>query len=109
LISNKSLFLSNSITDDFRYVNFSRSNVDIGAEFNIRDGIFKVPVTGMFLIIIFLVKCIMKFFFLKMVVGVYLFTVHAMPLSNRPFRVQIHHNGISVGIISNGETKSLTI
>jgi hypothetical protein len=32
--------------DDFRYVNFSRSNVDVGADFNVRDGIFRVPVSG---------------------------------------------------------------
>ena len=37
---------SQSIYDDFRYVNFSRSNVDVGADFNIRDGIFRVPVSG---------------------------------------------------------------
>ena len=43
----KFLFFSKSIYDDFRYVNFSRSNVDVGADFNIRDGIFRVPVSGL--------------------------------------------------------------
>ena len=68
-----------SFYDDFRYINFSSANVNIGNAFDIRDGIFHVPVTGL-----------------------YLFSIHAMPMHDRPFKVQIHHNGKTVAAFANG-------
>ena len=47
--------------------------------FDIKDGIFRVEVTGL-----------------------YMFTVHALPMAEQPFMVQIHHNGQSVAAFSNG-------
>ena len=47
--------------------------------FDIKDGIFRVGVTGL-----------------------YMFTVHALPMAEQPFMVQIHHNGQSVAAFSNG-------
>ena len=60
-------------------MNFSRAHVNIGDGFDIKDGIFRVGVTGL-----------------------YMFTVHALPMAERPFMVQIHHNGQSVAAFSNG-------
>ena len=48
--------------------------------FDIKDGIFRVGVTGL-----------------------YMFTVHALPMAEQPFMVQIHHNGQSVAAFSNGK------
>ena len=70
-----------SFYDDFRYINFSRTLVNEGNGFDIRDGIFRVPVTGL-----------------------YMFTVHALPMEDRPFMVQIHLNDQSVAVFSNGES-----
>lgn len=70
-----------SFYDDFRYINFSRTLVNEGNGFDIRDGIFRVPVTGL-----------------------YMFTVHALPMEDRPFMVQIHLNDQSVAAFSNGES-----
>ena len=67
--------------DDFRYINFTKANVDTGNNFNIKDGIYTVPFTG-----------------------TYLLSVHGLPLKRRPFEVQIHRNGDSLAIVSNGET-----
>ena len=75
-----SCFFRASFYDDYRYINFSRANVNIGEGFAIKDGIFRVPVTGL-----------------------YLFTVNALPMKDRPFMVQIHHNGQSVAALSNGD------
>ena len=75
----KALIFRHSFYDDFRYINFSRANVNIGNAFDIRDGIFHVPVTGL-----------------------YLFSIHAMPMQDRPFKVQIHHNGKTVAAFANG-------
>ena len=94
--------LNEPFYDDYRYINFSNSHVNIGASyknkdvngannfrssirrgsgaFNLQDGIFIVPVSG-----------------------VYLFSVHAMPRKSNPCRIQIHHNGNTVASISNGE------
>ena len=55
--------------------------VNEGNAFDIHDGIFRVPVTGL-----------------------YMFTVHALPMKDRPFMVQIHLNDQSVAAFSNGET-----
>ena len=83
---NKKRNLSTYITprqsfyDDFRYVNFSRAHVNIGEGFDIKDGIFRVGVTGL-----------------------YMFTVHALPMAEQPFMVQIRHNGQSVAAFSNGK------
>ena len=84
--------------DDYRYINFSNAHVNFGdsyksgnggrvrgnsrkkGTFNIQDGIFIVPVTG-----------------------VYLFSIHAMPRKMNPCRIQIHHNGNTVASLSNGE------
>ena len=52
-----------------------------GNAFDIHDGIFRVPVTGL-----------------------YMFTVHALPMEDRPFMVQIHLNDQSVAAFSNGES-----
>jgi len=71
--------LRSPFTDDYRYVNFSKANVNIGESFNIQDGIFTVPETG-----------------------VYIFSIHALPMKNRPCKLQIHHNGIAVAEVSNG-------
>ena len=68
-----------SFYDDFRYINFSRANVNIGDAFDIHDGIFHVPVTGL-----------------------YLLSIHALPMHERPFQVQIHHNGKTVASFANG-------
>ena len=57
-----------------------------GNAFDIRDGIFRVPVTGL-----------------------YMFTVHALPMEDRPFMVQIHLNDQSVAAFSNGESGRFTI
>ncbi len=54
--------------------------MNIDRSFDIEDGIFRVEVTGL-----------------------YMFTVHAMPMEDRPFLVQIHHNGQSVAAFSNGK------
>ena len=56
-----------------------------GNAFDIRDGIFRVPVTGL-----------------------YMFTVHALPMEDRPFMVQIHLNDQSVAAFSNGESGRFT-
>ena len=92
--------LNEPFYDDYRYINFSNSHVNIGEDyknkqvngrnsfrgsrnrgaFNLQDGIFIVPVTG-----------------------VYLFSVHAMPRRDNPCRIQIHHNGNTVASISNGD------
>ena len=72
-------FFSHSFYDDFRYINFSRANVNIGDAFDIHDGIFHVPVTGL-----------------------YLLSIHALPMQDRPFQVQIHHNGKTVAAFANG-------
>jgi len=71
--------LGHSFYDDFRYINFSRANVNIGDAFDIHDGIFHVPVTGL-----------------------YLLSIHALPMHERPFQVQIHHNGKTVASFANG-------
>ena len=55
--------------------------VNEGNAFDIHDGIFRVPVTGL-----------------------YMFTVHALPMKDRPFMVQIHLNDQSVAAFSNGES-----
>ena len=57
-----------------------------GNAFDIHDGIFRVPVTGL-----------------------YMFTVHALPMEDRPFMVQIHLNDQSVAAFSNGESGKFTI
>ena len=75
-----------SFYDDYRYINFSRTLVNEGNGFDIRDGIFRVPVTGL-----------------------YMFTVHALPMEDRPFMVQIHLNDQSVAAFSNGESGKFTI
>jgi hypothetical protein len=31
-----------------------------------------------------------------------------MPAHNKPFRLQVHHNGMSIAILSNGDSKSIT-
>ena len=92
--------LNEPFYDDYRYINFSSSHVNIGEDyknkqvngrnsfgrssnrgaFNLQDGIFIVPVTG-----------------------VYLFSVHAMPRRDNPCRIQIHHNGNTVASITNGD------
>ena len=61
-------------------MNFSRAHVNIGEGFDIKDGIFRVGVTGL-----------------------YMFTVHALPMAEQPFMVQIRHNGQSVAAFSNGK------
>ena len=48
--------------------------------FNIDDGIFEAPESG-----------------------IYLLSVHALPARGRSCRLQIHHNGIPVADISNGK------
>ena len=75
-----SITLRQSFYDDYRYVNFSRAHVNIGEGFDIKDGIFTVGVTGL-----------------------YMFTVHALPMAHSKFMVQIHHNGQSVAAFSNGK------
>ena len=94
--------LNEPFYDDYRYINFSNSHVNIGdnpnnkksngrayygssgrqgrGAFNLKDGIFVVPVTG-----------------------VYLFSVHALPRKENPCRIQIHHNGNTIASITNGE------
>ena len=72
-----------SFTDRYRYVNFTSANINTGGNkresFNIKDGIFHVPETG-----------------------VYLLSVHALPMKGKPCRLQIHHNGNPVADLSNG-------
>ena len=73
------VFLEDPVTDNFRYISFSQSLTDLGADFRTEDGIFVVPVTG-----------------------VYLFSVHALPRRNKPLNIQLHRNGKPVATISNG-------
>ena len=74
------VFLESPVTDNFRYISFSRSLTDLGANFNTEDGIFVVPVTG-----------------------VYLFSLHALPMRGKPLNIQLHRNGRPVATISNGK------
>ena len=39
-------FSSQPFYDDYRYINFTNSGLNTGNDFNLRDGIFKVPHTG---------------------------------------------------------------
>eukprot|EP00094_Tigriopus_californicus_P009679 TCALIF_09331-PA protein Name:"Protein of unknown function" AED:0.00 eAED:0.00 QI:258/1/1/1/0.5/0.4/5/85/227 len=73
--------LNQPFYDDFRYINFTTANMNSGGHFNIRDGIYTVPYTG-----------------------TYLFSIHGLPLKRRPFKLQIHKNGVSVAGLSNGES-----
>ena len=74
------VFLESPVTDNFRYLSFSQSLTDLGANFNTEDGIFVVPVTG-----------------------VYLFSLHARPRRDKPLNIQLHRNGRAVATISNGK------
>ena len=74
------VFLEDPVTDNFRYISFSQSLTDLGADFNTEDGIFVVPVTG-----------------------VYLFSLHALPMRDKPLNIQLHRNGRPVATISNGK------
>ncbi|XP_059085915.1 uncharacterized protein LOC131882695 isoform X2 [Tigriopus californicus] len=74
--------LNQPFYDDFRYINFTTANMNSGGHFNIRDGIYTVPYTG-----------------------TYLFSIHGLPLKRRPFKLQIHKNGVSVAGLSNGESE----
>ena len=77
----RTYLFSQPFYDDFRYINFTTANLNPGNHFNTNDGIYTVPYTG-----------------------TYLFAVHGLPLKRRPFKVQIHRNGVAVAVISNGET-----
>ena len=77
------VFLESPVTDNFRYISFSQSLTDLGADFKTADGMFVVPVTG-----------------------VYLFSVHALPMRNKPLNIQLHRNGRPVATISNGKDGS---
>lgn len=81
-------------TDRYRYVNFTSASINTGHDnsraagggpFNIQDGIFHVPETG-----------------------VYLLSVHALPVKGKPCRLQIHHNGNPVADLSNGRKGNLS-
>ena len=73
------VFLESPVTDNFRYISFAQSLTDLGADFNTEDGIFVVPVTG-----------------------VYLFSLHALPMRDKPLNIQLHRNGRPVATVSNG-------
>ena len=44
--------------------------------------------------------------FVVPVTGVYLFSVHALPMRNKPLNIQLHRNGRPVATISNGKDGS---
>ena len=74
-------FLTNAIEDNYRYIGFTGTIVNIGEAFDVDDGIFTVPVTG-----------------------TYLFSAHGMPRRNKPFNIQIHRNSLPVASFSNGKS-----
>ena len=67
-------------------MNFTSSSVNTLDSFNLRDGIYVVPYSGS-----------------------YLFSVHALPMRERPLRLQIHRNGVAVAAISNGDNGSADV
>ena len=73
------VFLRYPVTDNYRYIGFTDTITEIGTDFNVGDGIFTVPVTG-----------------------VYLFSVHVLPAKGKPLNIQIHRNGRPMATLSNG-------
>ena len=69
--------------DDFRYINFSSAAVNVKGRFDTREGIFRVPVGGM-----------------------YLFSVHARPEKGKRLELRVHRNGAAVAELSNGGSGS---
>ena len=74
-------FLEDAIEDNYRYIGFTGTLVNIGEAFDVADGIFTVPVTGS-----------------------YLFSAHGMPKRNKPLNIQIHRNSQPVASFSNGKS-----
>jgi len=74
-------FLRSPVEDNYRYIGFTDTLVNIGEGFLTKDGIFMVPVTG-----------------------TYLFSAHALPARNKPFNVQLHRNSRPVASLSNGKS-----
>ena len=73
--------ITEDITDNYRYIGFSETILNIGGGLNIKDGIFEVPVSG-----------------------TYMFTVHGLPVRNRPFIVQIQRNNRPIASLSNNKS-----
>ncbi len=73
--------ISEDITDNYRYIGFSDTILNIGGGLNVKDGIFEVPVSG-----------------------TYMFTVHGLPIRNRPFIIQIQRNNRPIGSLSNNKS-----
>ena len=75
-------FLRSPVEDNYRYIGFTDTLVNIGEGFLTKDGIFKVlsPKT--------------RSWGLSQVpvTGTYLFSAHALPSRNKPFNVQLHRN-----------------
>jgi len=74
-------YISQDITDSYRYIGFTDTVLNIGGGLNVKDGIFEAPVTG-----------------------TYMFSVHALPLRNRPFNVQLQLNNRPIGSFSNNKS-----
>ena len=74
-------FLRYPVTDNFRYISFTDTLTELGTDFNIADGIFTVPVTG-----------------------VYMISFHALPVRNKPLSIQLHRNGRPMATVSNGKS-----
>ena len=78
-------FLRSPVEDNYRYIGFTDTLVNIGEAFLTKDGIFKVLLPKMILVVGVYVSQVP-------VTGTYLFSAHALPARNKPFNVQLHRN-----------------
>jgi hypothetical protein len=78
-------FLRSPVEDNYRYLGFTDTLVNIGDGFLTEDGIFKV---GVFPVCVSNVHSCSQ----VPVTGTYLFSAHGLPRKNRPFNVQLHRN-----------------
>ena len=74
--------------DNYRYIGFTDTLVNIGEGFLAEDGIFKV----LSLSYGFLFLSVQLWVSQVPVTGTYLFSAHALPARNKPFNVQLHRN-----------------